>query len=317
MNYFDITDRTSQSRLKKILVHPRMYMSKNPMIDDDDKIHFTIGNGVDCLMTEPEKFNELFYILSTKAPTGQIKQFIDAYYKNEEDADRAFEIVNSAKYKIEWFKAKLEEDDNKAYFNCLKEGKTILDPPVYETITQIVKSFAEFKEYQTLVKKTADNQIVSQLEIMWSYKGLDMKSKLDFIVIDYNAKTILPIDVKTVGDSTMSFQYSFWKRRYDFQAASYTLALKYWIEHEENFSALKDFTILPFHFAVESSKYQGSPLIFKASPETMEIGLNGGNVEHKTYEGLNQAIDRLKWHTTFDVWDYTMEQWETDKTITI
>ncbi len=317
MNYFEIENKLSQSKLKKILIHPKMYKSEKITLDEDDKIHFTIGSAVDCLMTEPDKFNELYYVLTTKAPTGQIKLFIDKYYTLDKDYDAAFAAVNSAKYKIEFFKGKMEDADNKAYLTCLEEEKTILDPLVYETILAIVESFGNFTEYQDIIKKTSTNEIVSQLEIMWEYRGYEMKSKLDFIVIDYETKTIQPIDVKTVGDSTSSFQYSFWKRRYDLQAAFYTEALKYWINHTENFTKLKEFTILPFIFAVESSKYQGSPLLFEVSPETLEIGMNGGTVNDREYEGLNQAISRVHWHENAGEWSYTREQYESNKRISI
>ena len=165
--------------------------------------------------------------------------------------------------------------------------------------------------------KSFGKEIVSQLEIMWEYKGVALKSKLDFIVIDFQNKTIQPIDVKTIGDSTSSFVYSFWKRRYDFQAACYTKALEYWVQLEENLKQFKGFKILPFKFVVESSKYQGSPLIFHLSEETFNIGLQGGNVEGRHYEGFEQALERLKWHLDSNIWDYTREQWEVNKTILI
>lgn len=309
MNYFENTDKISQSRLKKILIHPRMYMSKGPVIEEDEKIHFVIGNAVDCLITEPDKFEEQFYVLSAKAPSGQIKQFIDAMYElgNENDA---FSKVNSQKYKVEWFKEKMELADNKLYFDALKTGKSILDFKTYETITNITNSINSFEEY----KKLLQGEIVSQLEIFWEYEGVDMKSKLDFIVIDHDGKSIQPIDVKTLGDSTASFKYSFWKRRYDFQAAAYQLALEHWKKGNDK---LQGYTILPFKFVVESSKYQGSPLVYEISPSSFDVGLNGGEVDGRYYEGFKQAVERLKWHMYHEQWDYTREQIEVGKTIII
>lgn len=317
MNYFEMTDKVSQSRLKKILIHPRMYMSKLPAVEEDEKIHFIVGNAVDCLLTESDKFNDLYYVLTTKAPTGQVKQFIDKYHEYGGNSDEAFSAVNSQKYKQEWFEEKMKESDNQSYLAALQHNKAILDPKTYDTILEIVGSLTSFKEYKDLITKTPSNQIISQLEIFWKHEGIDMKSKLDFVVIDFEKKTILPIDVKTMGDSTSAFKYSFWKRRYDFQAASYTLALEHWQNDSKNFSTLKGFKILPFKFVVESSKYQGSPLVYEVSPETMEIGLNGGENDGKTYEGLKQAIERLKWHTESNIWDYTREQWESNRTLLI
>jgi hypothetical protein len=316
MNYFDIVDKISQSRLKKILVHPRMYMSKSPILEDGDKIHFVIGNAVDCLITEPEKFNDYFYVLSTAAPTGQIKDFIDKYHKTGSESD-AFAEVNSKKYTLEWFKTKMEESDNQTYLESLKQNKVILDYKTYENIISIVDSLNNFTEYKDLMDKSFGKEIISQLEIMWEYKGVELKSKLDFIVIDFQNKTILPIDIKTIGDSTSSFVYSFWKRRYDFQAACYTKALEAWIHSQENLKQFKGFKILPFKFVVESSKYQGSPLIFDVSEKTFNVGLNGGDVDGRYYEGFEQALERLKWHLDNNIWDYTREQWEVNKTILI
>ena len=68
---------------------------------------------------------------------------------------------------------------------------------------------------------------------------------------------------------------------------------------------------------VESSKYQGSPLIFDVSDKTFNVGLNGGDVDGRNYEGFEQALERLKWHLDNNIWDYTREQWEVNKTILI
>lgn len=318
MNYFQIADRYSQSRLKKILIHPRAFLSKNNLIESEDKIHFVIGSAVDCLLTERELFNDLFYISTNRTPTGQTKLFLDTYHKNGGDVEAAFTAVGSKVREVDWFKAKLDEDESKLYLEALKSNKSIVDSKTHEIITQIVESISTFPPYKALVTKTPDTQIITQLEVMWEYQGVPMKSKLDVVVIDFKNKKIYPIDIKTTGDSSSAFQYAFWKRRYDFQAVSYTLALRSWMEHPENMSQLKGFSVEPFRFVVESSKYQGSPLMFVMDEATYNIGLNGGTTKDgKIYEGFNQAIFKYKWHTEHNKWDYTYEQYDEGLIITI
>ena len=69
----------------------------------------------------------------------------------------------------------------------------------------------------------------------------------DLIVVDYNAKTIQPVDLKTSSHFEWEFHKSFVDWRYDIQARLYWRNIKQNIEKDDFF---KEFTLLPYKFIV-------------------------------------------------------------------
>lgn len=69
----------------------------------------------------------------------------------------------------------------------------------------------------------------------------------DCIVVDYNNKTIQPVDLKTSFHKEWEFHKSFVDWRYDLQARLYWRLIKQNIEKDEFF---KDFALLPYKFIV-------------------------------------------------------------------
>ena len=61
-----------------------------------------------------------------------------------------------------------------------------------------------------------------------------------------------------------------------------------------------------------AEKFPGTPLTYEVSDKTLEIGQFGGEVDGRYYEGFKQAIERYKWHTDNDLWDYRMEDYKNE-----
>jgi hypothetical protein len=89
-----------------------------------------------------------------------------------------------------------------------------------------------------------------------------------------NLLSVTGVDLKTMNGNTFYFPSSVRARRYDIQAAWYTLALrKHFAIPEEDSSIMK-----PFQFVVESTSYQGKPLNFVVDKSLLAMGRFGRNI---------------------------------------
>jgi hypothetical protein len=170
-----------------------------------------------------------------------------------------------------------------AYFNDLIKsfGKTILSQTQANTIHSIVASLRT--HYRTssyfnreLLEGLNDVQVFYQFPIYFTYRGVSCKALLDIVILEFDSDTrkllkITPIDLKTMNGNTYYFPSSVRTRRYDIQAAWYTLALM----HHFAEAITEGANIMPFQFIVESTSYQGKPLRFVCDNSLLNMGENG------------------------------------------
>ena len=113
-----------------------------------------------------------------------------------------------------------------------------------------------------------------QFPVYFEYRGIECKALLDMVLVqrDIEGKilAIVPIDLKTMNGNTYYFPNSVKQRRYDIQAAWYTLALQHHFAVPEGSDVIK-----PFQFVVESTSYQGKPLNFTVAKSLLNMGRLG------------------------------------------
>lgn len=304
----------SQSRLKKILLHPNLYINYDPNSDMDEPAEVTvIGDGVDLLLTQGEDvFMEQFYFSTVERPTGQMGDFVWHLFANRNDT-----MAENIAYELAGFKrdtlAKVRErfeKEGKAYYDDLiaGEGKKVVSPIQYATIQNVANTLKMSPFTSKYVVGNSQFKVFTQQSLQFEYEGVACKGLLDLVVVDTVNNILYPIDLKTTTTSLNYWIEMLLKHRYDFQAAFYTEALK-----QTDLSIYgENLTIHNFRFIVESQKYPGSPLIYEMSDKLMDLGKTGGTYLGKEYEGFHQAIERLKWHSENDLWAYTMEDYQND-----
>lgn len=304
----------SQSRLKKILLHPNLYINYDPNSDMDEPAEVTvIGDGVDLLLTQGEDvFMEQFYFSTVERPTGQMGDFVWHLFANRNDT-----MAENIAYELAGFKrdtlAKVRErfeKEGKAYYDDLiaGEGKKVVSPTQYATIQNVANTLKMSPFTSKYVLGNSQFKVFTQQALNFEYKGVACKGLLDLVVVDTVNNILYPIDLKTTTTSLNYWVEMLLKHRYDFQAAFYTEALK-----QTDLSVYGDnLTIHNFRFIVESQKYPGSPLIYEMSDHLMALGKTGGTYLGKEYEGFDQAIDRLLWHSENNMWAYTREDYQND-----
>lgn len=161
--------------------------------------------------------------------------------------------------------------------------------------------------YEYFVNSDSSIELVHQLAIYFSYNGEECKALLDGVKIDHQLRQIQPFDLKTTSQTVYAFPKSFMEFGYYRQAAFYTEALK---QDPVIKSFLEEgYTLLPYIFIVtEIRNYSTHPaIIYRTTPEHMELGLNGGTVNGKYYKGINQLLEDYRWHTDNNYWEMSRE----------
>jgi hypothetical protein len=310
----------SQSKLKTLL-----YTIEDFQKEDEDELyysekkHFNIGDGVDVMITQGEEaFNRLFYVSQVNKPGDKILSICNYVFDvviqenvpplsiYDISEDLILQACNNEGYYTKWkddTRVKSIINNGADYFSelCQSYGKQILSPDEYTTVISIVNSFKNNKVTSQLlfpdVNSDDDIDIEFQSIITFQIDGVPCKVMLDEVIVNHTQKTVQPIDIKTMYDYTLYFPISVRKRRYDIQGAFYTKALEL---------IYNGYRILPFKFVVESTKYQGSPIVYTMTPELLAIGEYG---RHETtiesdgvvmyvppIFGYKHALENYKWY---------------------
>ena len=158
-------------------------------------------------------------------------------------------------------------------------GKTVISTTQANLIADVVSSLqnnprtAGFFD-RNIYSNLPDITVYYQFPIYFEYRGVECKALLDMVFVERTEEgkiiSITGADLKTMHGNTYHFTSSIKSRRYDIQAAWYTLALQKHFAVPEGSDVIK-----PFQFVVESTTYQGKPLNFIVADSLLGIGRFG------------------------------------------
>ena len=309
-SYLD-SSAISQSRLKKILIHPQEFLNATQDSEfDEPKANIVVGDGVDILLTQSEDvFHKQFYISNAERPTGQMGDYVWELFINRKNPDAVEIAYNTVGFKRDSIEKVQErfKTEGKEYYDALVMGEkqTVITSQQLAQIYNTKDSLLTHPYTRKYFEKNDQYDVFYQVPIEFEYKGVLCKGLLDMLVIDKVNKVMTPIDIKTTNVKTVNWASMFWKLRYDFQAAFYFTGLvlgNYMKKYDCN-------GLNEFRFIVESQTSPGCPLVYKANHDIIDFGQFGGKMVSKDFEGFDQAITRLIWHSENDLWDYPMEDY--------
>lgn len=290
--------------------------------DPTDAMKF--GSIVDTLLTNIEEFANKYTIANFKMPSEALSEIVNCIYKDVQQERRDYSTIKSLpqsylmavldKYN---YRTNLKEDtrlnyllkDGEAYYQHLKSSlnKEVIDEAVYVKAMTLVQNIKQSKYVpKELFTKTKNIEVLMQSKIFFK----NLKSMYDYIVVNHDDKTILPIDLKIVEYKASEFYRSFFKFKYYRQAEVYTDLLRLVIAEEGSF---KDYTILPFTFLVASKvdfkvlQYQFNPLY--VNEELM--------IFNKPYPPYTQLIDQIQWHMDNKEFVYSKQEVEQNGIVVI
>lgn len=315
----------NQSKLKLLLISPKLFTtSETSQIYFEEPLHFVLGSGVDCMLTDTKNFSNKYHVslLETK-PSDKIKSIINQVFDivsenitnistNISDyASTVLRCCDEQSYQTNWLEQtrcnKIYEH-NPYWLELLEaQGKQVLSVEEYDTILKIVQSLQQ----NPVISKYFDEntyEIIYQLPIIFFYKKVACKALIDMVCINHKNKTIQLIDIKTTGDYTSNFEKSVVKRRYDIQSSFYLEAIKYYLLNSDR--DFKDYTLLDFKFIVESTKNIGCPLLYNCNSSLLGLGKYGREtVTVIDTNGKYQTIKRniLGFDALINLYEYHLE----------
>jgi hypothetical protein len=253
---------------------------------------FLIGGAVDCLLTTPDQFEDRFIVSSDLTFTSKVAKIIKTVYDEVEKPAHGInhyekELLEEAviqdygqKWKEGTVWGKIVEQNILWDTLCASEGRDIIGKNHIPIIDRCVDTLKNHPFSKKIINYDID--VEYQKEVYFKHRELDCKALLDKVIVNdlycnlvlsditIPPKSILPIDIKTIGQSVKSFPTSFRKYRYDVQSSWYMLALK---------KEYPNYNILPMLFVVVSTSTKEYPLIYKTVWDDLYIGKYGGKKE--------------------------------------
>ena len=104
--------RVSNSLLGTVNNPRYIWLREMGLVEDVDKPFFRKGAAIDCMLTDPERWDEEFVVSEGNKPSGLLGKFVDAlprYVSKDDSEDIYLEAYKTAGYKasitnvIKWF----------------------------------------------------------------------------------------------------------------------------------------------------------------------------------------------------------------------
>lgn len=243
------------------------------------------GSMVDCLITgSEEEFNELYYVADFPSIGEKEQQIADMLYERYRDSwemfsyipsDAILAVINEVGWQKNWrdeTRVRVISERTAMYYNLKTQAgtKTVVDRPTYDRVINMVRALKTSPATQGYF---ADNDPLSpikryyQLKFKAKFEGVNYRIMADNIIVDYEEKKIIPIDLKTSGHPEWDFMESFLKWLYVIQSRLYWRTIKVNLMNDPYF---KDFTLENYRFIVVN-KESLTPLVWEF-PLTKIIG---------------------------------------------
>lgn len=293
----------SQSLLKKLWTEPKYYLNA----PESNESYFLFGSIVDCLVTEPDNFNDK-YVVAVSTPTDTVKAIIEEYVEITEDYELVEEeaLINFAKNKsyesrmvdMTKYLAKLKNETTLTYLKFLSEstGKTIIDSEMYLNAKNAVNVLKQ-DEYTKWIFDDTTYNIYNKVVIQFYIDGRLCKAEIDRVLVHKKTDEIFPLDIKTTGKAIIGFNNEFFSYRYDVQAAWYKAALTKWTTET---LGINNPVINDFYFVVVESNQNPKARVFVANSRIMNNAVTGFKDKYGVFkEGINQLLERLDFHEIY------------------
>ena len=225
----------------------------------------TLGSCVDTLITgSQEEFDKLFYVADIPSIGDKEKAIADnlfnkygSQYSSMVDIPQEdiLTTANELAFQKNWrddTRVKVLRDRCSIYYAVKANAgdRTVVDLDTYYKVMAMVKAL---KESHSTHGYFADNDEMSpvrryyQLKFKARLDGVDYRCMADELLVIYDEKKIIPIDLKTSSSKEWDFQHSFCKWDYMIQARLYWLIIKTNLMNDDYF---KDFTLEDYRFIV-------------------------------------------------------------------
>lgn len=256
-----------------------------------DKIEtpsLTFGSAVDALITGGQKeFDERFMVAEFPLIPDSIAKIVKDIFREFSITHRTLDSVpdvevihraNTFNYQANWkpeTRAKVIKEKGADYYNLLfvAGNRCIIDTQTYQDVVNAVKALKESEA--TKFYFTEDNPFEPHIERLYQLKfkttlnDIPYRCMFDELIVDYEKKKILPIDLKTssANDREWDFPKHYIHWGYQIQNRLYVRILQNVLSRDDYF---KDFEIYPYRDIIVVRK-SNTPLVWEI-PFTFSYG---------------------------------------------
>lgn len=244
------------------------FYNLNTLFDKIESSSLTFGSCVDSLITGgQEEFNNKFIVCENflDEDTMYYTKIIHNEFSNNYDKFISIPVIQVSRLLKQngfwtadkWsddsrYKAFLKKGDIERYYQILTQSKDkiVIDRDTYQDAMKCVVSLKTSESTRFYFAKNEAGSNIKryyQLKFKNKFNGVEYKSMLDLVLVDYDNKIIYPVDLKTSSTPEAEFYKSFVKYNYSDQARLYYRNLAKACEEDEYF---KDFRIENFTFIV-------------------------------------------------------------------
>jgi len=296
------------------------------------------GSLVDVMCFEPNRVKELFYQGgAVKAPTSTHKKVVDdviekvlssknkapqsGVLKRREIAvtdDLSLyrtQIINSA-IKNQVLKTYSDEKkfdtivaSSSLYFKdrISSIGKNLIKPEMWALALETVKTLKHHKfSAKYFNHRTPGVDIIYQFKFDTNVNNRRVKGMLDCLIVNHNAKVIIPVDLKTGEAPVKDFPMLYLQHRYYIQGALYREALKSIVSNDFD---LTNYVVKPFEFLYISKGNPYKPMIFVVEDPMHNSALIGFTDRYGyDYRGVYDLLEDYYDCTESGFCDYTQDE---------
>lgn len=225
----------------------------------------TFGSAVDSIITGGrEEFDERFIVADFPVVAPAFLQIVKQLFANygkkydklsdipDKDIIDLTEVVSFYPNWRAQTRAKAIKEQGEQYYRLLylARDKAVLSSQMYQDVLNAVNALhtSESTKWYFQEDNPFENiERLYQLKFKANLNGIMYRCMADLIIVDHDAKTVQPVDLKTSSKKEWDFYKSFIDWRYDLQARLYWRIIRAVMDADEYF---KDFKLLPYQFIV-------------------------------------------------------------------
>ena len=264
----------------------------------------TFGSAVDSIITGGEdEFNSRFMVAEFPSVPDSIitivKCLFDSYnnqYRTLESIPdkEVIEVAAQFNYQNNWkpeTRAKVIKEKGSTYYRLLylSRDKTILDTATNIDVRKAVEALRNSpttRWYFAPDNPFENVERLYQLKFKANLNGINYRCMADLLLINYDKKEIIPIDLKTSGKPEWDFYKSFIDWSYQIQARLYWRIIRDNLDRDPYF---KDFKLLDYRFIVVNRKTL-TPLVWECEFTQQKGLIKFNDVEFEDPEDIGKEL---------------------------
>ena len=329
--YYEDLTRISNSNIGWFLQKGPAYLHKMLTNPPPEEKNYVLERGtlIHMYILQPEEFRNTYVVWDKSRPTSaQQEKFCQALASTLEiEPNRA---ILSA-YKEAYSTAGKSEDKMlseglkiastlKDYIDFLKanDGRIMISPYEYQMLEKIKQNIQSHKLASKIIwfvgygEYPADSPVMPgdemafwhEFHINWEWRGVQCKSLLDGLTLDFKNKKAIIYDLKTT-QKLWHFEDSIDQYDYCRQLAYYSMAVDWYLEEECKEEPL-DWTYEYYIVGIDTTgSYEIR--VFKVEPHMIQSRM----------DTIYDALDEIAWHQESNKWDHSREYYNGDGSETL